>query len=132
MATIAGLGTSPTVTFNPTDGLLYVASQSGPIYKVNPGTGATTTLSISGDWQINALVDITFDPDNGYLYVVESGGYPGTGNIYKVDPATGVSTRIYATVTGGTYAFLSGAAYSPTTGGLYVLNTSTYLTPINP
>ncbi|MBI2455849.1 MAG: PEP-CTERM sorting domain-containing protein [candidate division NC10 bacterium] len=106
---VIGIATkTQAVTLNPGDILVADANAfsgfTGGIIRVNPTTGAQTTVSSGGSF---------FDPigiaiaANGDLVVVDNFAFGGTGGVIRVDPVTGAQTTVSS---GGSFFNPSGIA----------------------
>ena len=81
------------ITFSPNGATLYGVSQFG-FHLVDRTTAHITPIGPHGlDLNPNLGAGLTFDPDDGILYLSNA----TNGDLYRIDPATGVATRIGAT-----------------------------------
>ena len=76
------------IAFDPSDGALFGAAQSG-LYTIDPTTGASTFIGSFGDpYDLNLAQNIRFDSD-GNLYLSNTGD---NTDIYQVNTDTGAAT----------------------------------------
>ena len=79
----------------------------GGIIKVDPTTGAQTTISSGGLFVDPIDVAITASGD---LIVVDFDAFGGTGHVFRVDPITGAQSLLS---TGGSFVDPAGVAIAP-------------------
>ena len=78
------------IAFNPNNGVLYGASESG-LYTIDPTSGQTSYIGDFGNpYGCNTWQNIRFDSD-GNLYLSNTGDSTGT-DIYQVNTSTGSAT----------------------------------------
>lgn len=101
-------------------GALYMASNGGEFYSIDPTTGTSTFkgfLTLDGTaLTVFGMAGMAFDPVNGILYGVSSGASYST--LYTIDPGTAVATLLgYLDLgTGG----MAGLAYDYENGLLFM------------
>ena len=91
---VASLGGSgiESIAFNPNNGVLFGASESG-LYTIDPATGQASNIGDFGSpYGCNLWQNIRFDSD-GNLYVSNTGDGSGT-DIYQVNTDTGSATFV--------------------------------------
>ncbi len=91
---VASLGGSgiESIAFNPNNGVLFGASESG-LYTIDPATGQASYIGDFGSpYGCNLWQNIRFDSD-GNLYVSNTGDGSGT-DIYQVNTDTGSATFV--------------------------------------
>jgi hypothetical protein len=96
-----GIGAVPALALDPTTGTMYAAPSNGnaDLYRVDPGTGATSLLGSTGlaiDDNFVTVGDMAFSPD-GTLYAavnIAGGSATGSDTLATIDKTTGKATII--------------------------------------